>query len=270
MALAIKMTKGSALLRAACVAVFGLTLLAPPVSAQDVRPIPLPELLVTGRSICPTAPEELRRAFDLYESVLPALTAAASTADLRNLQVRMMRPTVSLSRGGRSFTADSMTVVVPTSTETASPRHVETYGYADVDRDAEATFYTPDGDALASPGFLATHCLSTLETEDAARVGLAFEPKPDRNVVDIRGVLWIDAESNAPRELVFHYTSLRRFLRRNLEAALLEDVRSRVPRRAREVVSFYRLAVDETRFGGVLHFTGSAPDRRGTGACTSP
>ena len=253
--------------RTALGALVGLTTLtATPVAAQDVRPIPLPELLVTGQSICPTSPEELRRAFDLYEAVLPALTSASSTADLRNLQVRMMRPGVLLGRGGRTFSADSMTVVVPTSAETASPRHVEAYGYAEVARDAEATFYTPDGDALASPGFPATHCLNILETEDAARVGLAFEPKPDRTVVDVRGVLWIDAESSTPRELVFHYTSLRRFLRRNLEAALLDDVRSRVPRWARDVVSFYRLAVDETRFGGVLHFDRPIPDRQGPGA----
>lgn len=251
---------------APAVAVLGLVTLAAPVSAQDVRPIPLPDLLATGRSICSTTPEELRRAFDLYEAVLPALTSASSTADLRNLQVRMMRPGVSLSRGGRTFSADSMTVAVPTSVESAAPRHVETYGYAEVGRDAGATFYTPDGDVLASQGFLATHCLSTLETEDSARVGLAFEPKPDRTVVDVRGVLWIDADSYAPRELVFHYTSLRRFLRRNLEAALLEDVRSRVPRWARDVVSFYRLAVDETRFGGVLHFDGPVPDRGLMGA----
>ena len=265
-----KMANRSTLRRTTRIAVFGLVALALPLSAQDVRPIPLPDLLVRGQSICPTSAEELRRAFELYEAVLPALTSAASTADLRNLQVRMMRPGVLLSRGGRRFNADSMTFAVPISTETASPRHVEAYGYAEADRDAEATFYTPDGQALASPGFLATHCLSRLETEGAARVGLAFEPKPDRTVVDVRGVLWIDAESSTPRELVFHYTSLRRFLRRNLEAALLEDVRSRVPRWARGVVSFYRLAVDETRFGGVLHFEGPDPDRQGHGEWATP
>ena len=264
------MANRSTLLRTARVALSGLALLAPPLAAQDVRPIPLPDLLVTGQSICPTGPEELRRAFELYEAVLPALGSAPATADLRNLQVRMMRPNVLLSRGGRTFNADSMTIVVPTSVETASPRQVETYGYAEVDRDTEATFYTPDGDALASPGFLATHCLNIIEAEDAASLGLAFEPKPDRTVVDVRGVLWIDADSSAPRELVFHYTSLRRFLRRNLEAALLDDVRSRVPRRARDVVSFYRLAVDESRFGGVLHFQGPVPDRQGTGAWAMP
>ncbi len=264
------MANRCSMLRTVRAVVFGLVGFALPLSAQDVRPIPLPDLLVTGRSICPTTPEELRSAFELYEAVLPALMSASSTADIRNLQVRMMRPGVSLSRGERRFNADSMTVVVPTSAVTASPPHVETYGYAEVDRDAEATFYTPDGAALASPGFLATHCLNLIEAEDAASVGLAFEPKPDRTVVDVRGVLWIDAESFAPRELVFHYTSLRRFLRRNLEAALLEDVRSRVPRWAWDAVAFYRLAVDESRFGGVLHFERPVPDRGGIDARAMP
>ena len=60
-----KMANRSTLLRTARIAVSGLALLALPLAAQDVRPIPLPDLLVTGQSICPTTPEELRRAFDL-------------------------------------------------------------------------------------------------------------------------------------------------------------------------------------------------------------
>ncbi|WP_420463840.1 carboxypeptidase-like regulatory domain-containing protein [Candidatus Palauibacter sp.] len=225
-----------------------------------VRPIPLPDLLVSEQSSCPAAPEQLRRAFELYESVLPSLASSSSTADLRDLEIRMVRPTVSLSRGERTYDHDSLTVDVSTALERASPQHLEAYGYAAEVRDSRATFYAPDGEALASPGFLATHCLTTLEGEEGTRVGLAFEPKPDRGVVDVRGVLWIDAVSSEAMEVEFRYTSLRPFLRRHLEAALLEDVRSTLPRRAWGLVAFYRLAVDESRFGGVLHFDRTDPD----------
>lgn len=224
-----------------------------------VRPIPLPELLVSGQGSCPATPEQLRRAFALYASVLPTLAASSSTADLRDLEIRMVRPGVSLASGGRRYEQDSLTIDVPTAVAHASPQHLETYGYAAEVRDATATFYAPDGEALASPGFLATHCLSTREADGGGRVGLAFEPKPDRDVVDVRGVLWIDPVSFEPREVEFRYTSLRPFLRRHLEAALLEEVRSSLPKRAWGLVAFYRLAVDESRFGGVLHFERTDP-----------
>ena len=219
-----------------------------------LQPIPLPELLVSEQIDCPTTPAERERAFALYGSVLPTLASASSTADLGNLQVGMMRPTVVSSRAGRTFEGDSVTLVVPTSFEEASPAHLETHGYAEVTEGSIAILFAPDGDALSSPGFLATHCLSTVASEDETRVGLAFEPKRGRAVVDVKGVLWIDEDTAEPLEVEFRYTSLRLFLRRNLEAALLEDVRSRLPRRARHLVSFYRLVLDESRFGGVLHF----------------
>ena len=65
------MANRCSMLRTARAVVFGLVVLALPLAAQDVRPIPLPDLLVTGRSICPTTPEDLRQAFELYEAVLP-------------------------------------------------------------------------------------------------------------------------------------------------------------------------------------------------------
>ena len=219
-----------------------------------LQPIPLPELSVSEQNDCPTAPAERQRAFALYGSVLPTLVSSSFSADLRNLQVGMMRPTVVSSRGGRTFARDSVTLVVPVAFEEASPAHLETNGYAEVTEGSIAILFAPDGDALSSPGFLATHCLSTVASEDETRVGLAFEPKPGRAVVDVKGVLWIDEDTAEPLEVEFRYTSLRLFLRRNLEAALLEDVRSRLPRRARHLVSFYRLVLDESRFGGVLHF----------------
>ena len=224
-----------------------------------VRPIPLPELLVSEQSGCPATPERLGRAFALYEAVLPALASSSSTADLGDLEIRMVRPAVVLTAGRRSYEQDSLTVDVPTAVARASPQHLETYGYAAEVRDARATFYAPDGEALASPGFLATHCLSTRDGNDGGRVGLAFDPKPDRDVVDVRGVLWIDPVSFEPTEVEFRYTSLRPFLRRHLEAALLEEVRSSLPRRAWGLVAYYRLAVDESRFGGVLHFERTDP-----------
>ncbi|WP_420633588.1 carboxypeptidase-like regulatory domain-containing protein [Candidatus Palauibacter sp.] len=227
-----------------------------------VRPIPLPELLVSEQNTCPNTPEEERRqAFDLYGSVLPILASASSTSDLGALRMQMIRPITVWRRGTRSYARDTTTVVARESLNNAPPEHLVAYGYAEAINDSMTTYYAPDGDALADPGFLATHCLSLVEDEDEKLVGLAFEPKLGRELVDVKGVLWIDAIGGGPQELEFQYTSLRPFLRRYLEPSLRAEVRSRIPESMQHRVSFHRIEIDESRFGGVLHFERIARDR---------
>ena len=219
-----------------------------------VRPVPLPELRVTEQNDCPTTPEERRLAFELYESVLPILATVSDTEDLGRLRMRLVRPVKEWRRGQFLYGYDTTTVVVPQSLSNASPGHLEAYGYAEALNDTLTTFYAPDGDALASPGFLATHCLSPAADDegdavDDAVAGLAFEPRPGREVVDVRGVLWIDTVAAEPRRLEFEYTSLRPFLRLYLEPALRVDLQSRY-RRPR----FQGTRLNESHFGGVLRF----------------
>ena len=222
-----------------------------------VRPVPLPELRVTGQNDCPTTPEERQRAFELYESVLPVLAKVSHTEDLGRLRMRLVRPVREWRRGQFLYRYDTTTVVVPQSLPNASPGHLEAYGYADALNDTLTTFYAPDGDALASPGFLATHCLSTTaddEGDDEAVAGLAFEPRPGREVVDVRGVLWIDTVAAEPRRIEFEYTSLYPFLRRHLEPSLRMHILSQYPDHQRRFISFRRIAVDKELFGGRLRF----------------
>ncbi|WP_420637259.1 hypothetical protein [Candidatus Palauibacter sp.] len=222
-----------------------------------VEPIPLPELSVSEENVCPTTREQRERAFALYESVLPILATVSHTADLGSLRMQMVRPRKVYFRGGTyRFERDTTTVVVPKSLYNASPEHLVAHGYAGV-VDTMTTFYAPDGDALAAPGFLATHCLRPVRSEEEATVGLGFEPKPGREVVDVAGVLWIDTVAGEPRELEFQYTSLRPFLRKHLEPTLRLWVEAHHGR-----VNFSAIQIrDESRFGGVLHFGRLAGDR---------
>jgi hypothetical protein len=226
-----------------------------------VRAIPLPELMVTEENDCPTTPEERRRAFELYESVLPILASMSPGETGDSLLVRMERPVWIWKRGLFRRARDTVTVMVTQALSNASPGHLEAYGYGDTVGDSMTTFYAPDGPALASPGFLATHCLSPAaddEVDDDAIAGLAFEPRPGREVVDVRGVLWIDTATNEPRELAFHYTSLRPFLQRHMVPSLRASVERRLPdRRVRILV----IRLEESRFGGHLRFERVAGDR---------
>ena len=238
-----------------------LDLPAPPESRAlrlevPVQPIPLPDLLVTEQNDCPTTPEERERAFELYQSVLPALRSVSSTADLGVVRMRLVRPAVAWSRGALRYAPDTATVHVERVLHTASPEHLETYGYADVIDDSTTTFYAPDGDALSSPGFVATHCLSTVDSDEETLVGLGFEPKPGRLVVDIRGVLWIDGARGAPEALEFEFTSLRRFIRRHLEPAYRAIMEANYVR-----PRYQALEIDESAFGGFVHFDTVGRDR---------
>ena len=222
-----------------------------------VRPVPLPELRVTEQNDCPTTPDERRRAFELYESVLPILASMSTAEADDSLLMRLERPIRIWKRGNFRYTQDTVTVMVSEALPNASPGHLEAYGYADIVRDSMTTFYAPDGAALASPGFLATHCLSTTaddEGDDEAVAGLAFEPRPDREVVDVTGVLWIDTVANELRELAFNYTSLRPFLRRHLLPNLKTEVLSRISYRLQGRTTFHPIELDEKEFGGTVHF----------------
>lgn len=221
---------------------------------MPVQPIPLPELSVSEGNECPTTPEERRRAFELYESVLPILASLSSTADLGTLRMHIVRPIVEWRRGAYRYAYDTATVDARTSLNNAVPEYLEAHGYAQVLNDSMTTFYAPDGDALASPGFLATHCLSTVQDADETRIGLGFEPKPGRRVVDVNGVLWIDTVAGGPRQLEFRYTSLLPFLRRHLEPTFRVWELSRFSHGSRLRYTFHPIEIDESRFGGVLQF----------------
>ncbi|WP_420461639.1 carboxypeptidase-like regulatory domain-containing protein [Candidatus Palauibacter sp.] len=216
-----------------------------------VEPIPLPELSVSEENVCPTTAEERERAFALYESMLPILATVSHTEDLGTLRMWIVQPKTIWKRGTFRRGWDTLTVDVPKALSNASPEHLVARGYAGV-VDTLTTFYAPDGDALVAPGFLATHCLRPVESEDKGTVGLGFEPKPGRDVVDVEGVLWIDTVPGGPRELEFRYTSLRPWVREHLVPWLRLWFQGRYPDASR--MSFSRVQINESHFGGVLRF----------------
>lgn len=70
-------------------------------------------------------------------------------------------------------------------------------------------FYAPDAEVLLSDSFLSRHCFR-LARDDSARnlVGVEFEPRPDRYIPEISGVLWVDRETAELRSLVYRYENL--------------------------------------------------------------
>ena len=86
------------------------------------------------------------------------------------------------------------------------------FGYM-VEDSRGRTFNAPDADVLMHESFALTHCFRLRAADDAHRgqIGLAFAPAPGRgrdSLVDVSGVIWMDAASPQLRTLDFIYTSL--------------------------------------------------------------
>lgn len=71
-------------------------------------------------------------------------------------------------------------------------------------------YRAPDAEVLMSDSFLDTHCFQVVPApaDEPGMVGLGLEPVPGREVPDIEGVLWLDAESGALERLDFRYVNL--------------------------------------------------------------
>ncbi len=79
-----------------------------------------------------------------------------------------------------------------------------------VQRDGrDFVYYAPDAAVLLSDPFLDNHCFRLPGRNDSGLVGLGFEPTGDRkNVPDIGGTMWLDAETAELRWLEFEYQYL--------------------------------------------------------------
>ena len=69
-------------------------------------------------------------------------------------------------------------------------------------------FYGPDARAVLSPEFQRRYCfgIREAELEEDEGVGITFAPMDPGDEPDVTGVLWVDPEDGAPRELHFEYT----------------------------------------------------------------
>jgi protocatechuate 3,4-dioxygenase beta subunit len=70
-------------------------------------------------------------------------------------------------------------------------------------------YFAPDATVLLSDPFLDAHCFRMAGRGETGLVGLGFEPTGDRkNVPDIAGTMWLDAETAELRWLEFEYQYL--------------------------------------------------------------
>jgi hypothetical protein len=187
--------------------------------------VALPAFTVEAEQTCRVRPGAGEPAAALWEEVKKALGATQWTIDQR------------LYRFRSAFTERTLTnflAVVSDTTrrrlgfsawpfESISADSLMQYGFVQP-APGGPIYYGPDGQVLVSELFLDAHCfhIQRAAEDSSAVVGLAFEPVRDRELPDIRGVLWVDTATTALRQLQFSYTNLGRWAPAELVGGTVE------------------------------------------------
>jgi hypothetical protein len=181
---------------------------------ERVPPI-LERVQVSDKELCPGS-DDRGAAFQLWEQARTGLLATIVAREAKPANAvtvvfeRMMSPSdeivrkqtkrINRGRTTRPFVASN------------EPDVFARRGYMTEDVRGRV-FHAPDADVLLHESFALTHCFRLRASDGAHRgqIGVAFAPAPVRGrdtVVDVSGVIWMDAASPQLRTLDFLYTAL--------------------------------------------------------------
>ena len=187
-----------------------------------VEPVVLSLLEVSGEPRCEVRPEEGRVTARVWEEARKALAAEAWTREVADYRYTLRRYQRTLGPYGHvviseteetAHDLDAAFAAVPSQT-------LADMGFVQPMPDSTTRYYAPDAEVLLSDFFLDTHCFAT--TREGSRVGLSFRPIPDRSLPEIRGVLWLNAETFELEELLFDYMNLRSIVERGWAGGKIE------------------------------------------------
>jgi hypothetical protein len=188
-------------------------------TSLEIRISRLPPILnaiqVTDQSLCPGSTDR-GGAFQVWEQVRAGLWAAllarrSTVASATTLEYRRR-----LSPTDGSIREHSEEIRRGEAAKPFGPAvDAETLardGYMKEDSTGRV-YFGLDEEVLLDESFAATHCFR-LQRPDTARgriIGLAFEPVEGRDtLVELRGVIWLEANPLGLREIDFEYTGLER------------------------------------------------------------
>jgi hypothetical protein len=181
---------------------------------ERVPPI-LERVQVSDKEVCPGSADR-GAAFQLWDQARTGLLATVVAREAKPANAatvvyeRLMSPSdeivrkqtkrISRGRTTRPFVASNDAEVFAR------------FGYMSEDSRGR-TFHAPDADVLLHESFALTHCfrLRASDSDHRGQIGVAFAPAPIRGrdtVVDVSGVIWMDAASPQLRTLDFLYTAL--------------------------------------------------------------
>lgn len=179
---------------------------------ERIPPI-LERVQVSGRELCPGSSER-GAAFQLWEQARAGLLATVVARDLKPADAKTVVYESVMSPSDGSIRRQTKSIRRGRTTRPfiayADPQFFAANGYM-TESPAGRSFFAPDADVLLHESFATTHCFR-MHSADAAHLGqtgVAFVPAPGRDtLVDVSGVIWMDADGARLRSLDFTYTSL--------------------------------------------------------------
>jgi hypothetical protein len=181
--------------------------------------VALPVLVVEADRDCRVRPEAGFAAAQLWVEARKALEAVVWTEQRGMLRHRTAKYTRRLNPRSLDVLEQEISrregVYQGSPFIPQSPTHLAEWGYVQELPSGEWSFDAPDANVLLSDDFADVHCFAVAEPDPRRPdlVGLAFEPVRHREVADIDGVLWLDAENAELRHLQFRYTGMPGVLR---------------------------------------------------------
>jgi hypothetical protein len=150
--------------------------------------------------------------FSAWEQVRAALTAADLTAAGGEFSTTTLSYDRKQTLTGTTIrqTGAMSTGAVSQPWHSVSADSLRRVGYVLMDADGETrVFYGPDVRVLGSDEFAEDHCFHIVAAPDSTRIGVAFEPTPERgDRPEIRGTLWMDRGSAELRDMEWQYLNI--------------------------------------------------------------
>jgi hypothetical protein len=173
----------------------------------------LPAITATGARRCATRSDPGVEVAGLWTEANKALRASAYTSVQFPYRYRVTRkrrqldPSSLITRSERVQTGESEK---PSPFVAVPAERLAEKGYVEAAGDT-VLFHAPDAEILLSNEFLDTHCFHAQpgDRDHAGMVGLAFSPIATGALTDVRGVLWLDAETAELRVLEYNYVGGR-------------------------------------------------------------
>lgn len=205
---------------------------------------------------------ESARAVALFRAAQGVLASIARREENQDFRVQITRqrlderpegsPSGWLPARQSHLWVDSTVVWAPRPLAAPPADSLARLGYAVPDHAGRSTYHAPTAAVLSSHRFLRDHCIA-LREESSAKTVLAFEPRRD-SLVEVRGEIELEPESNGPRLVRFQYTNLHDYLTEHELPLFRDEFMARVRRRN---VSFGSIWIDDADFGGEIRFGGN-------------
>lgn len=176
-------------------------------------PMQLATIRVEGKSSCRAIGDAATVA--VWEQARTALTATQITASARAVTATTLTYDRTLDAGARRVLAETASVNTQFVTQpwrSLPPQRAREVGYVTEAADGMVTYWAPGLDVLLSNQFIEDHCFRLVNASDKRRIGIAFQPTPERQnrreIAELRGTLWLDRASAELRRLEFRYVNL--------------------------------------------------------------